>query len=718
MITKFENVTMKSFENYTCENELKKINVLFGKNGSGKSALSMWIRDQQGEGLKIFNTDYVNTNIKITEEEEINGVKLTVGAQKIENESLIKILKDANHNIENNTTKKKNGVNQYKTDLYNIIDLILNNTRSVFKGIDIRQKSRAKENPIEAIKLWKGDLIENLELPSDISAEKLESEKKIIINNLENLKSPYTEMTLDLYQDLNESLKKQTPKPKESYSNDVLTWIRKGIDIHEFESDNVSSKEKCKFCGNNFDVESVYAEITQKINAEYSLEIKKLDNFKKIFKSSILSEKVLELLGTEEIETINFIQDVENIIQEKEKDTMRSYEISIEDWNNIISTNNRINELFTDYEERLIEIEKHLAKLEKIAKHQVATAIINNSSIPEYIERINKFESLIREEENILKSNKQVIDDWSIQDSDYTPFKELANKELKYLGLDFKLEVLLSGKGYRLKHTNSDIVLKVKDLSEGERRLLGFIHFYYDLFDNINEDTEIVRNSINTIVIDDPITSFDADNRFLLIEWINNFLKKIINEDIQVFIFTHSSFDFHSFAYGIHEKSNWRIFKNNEGKSQIKNITKHELKNYSDYYKTVFLELAQYALLSKSELEHIENYYVFGNKMRFVLESHARSNYNIENVTSSSISDLYNYYCVRDENKSNFKSAVDLINSLSHGRSYYEEHMSKMSALVLQKKIKSILKVFFEKDPHHVKSMTDDKITTKNTKVW
>ncbi|PNZ23715.1 GTP-binding protein, partial [Staphylococcus succinus subsp. succinus] len=44
MLNKLENVSYKSFDNYTSNDNLTKVNIFFGRNGSGKSSLSEWLR--------------------------------------------------------------------------------------------------------------------------------------------------------------------------------------------------------------------------------------------------------------------------------------------------------------------------------------------------------------------------------------------------------------------------------------------------------------------------------------------------------------------------------------------------------------------------------------------------------------------------------------------------------------------------------------------------
>ena len=82
-------------------------------------------------------------------------------------------------------------------------------------------------------------------------------------------------------------------------------------------------------------------------------------------------------------------------------------------------------------------------------------------------------------------------------------------------------------------------------------RLLAFMHFYYSLFLSLSDNDYNFRPDLKTIIIDDPITSLDADNRYVLTNAINIVIAKLYdgNKDIQLFIFTHSSMDFHDFSY-------------------------------------------------------------------------------------------------------------------------------------------------------------------------
>lgn len=77
MIKDISNITNKSFDHFSSDDEFGLINIIFGVNGSGKSALTQWLKNNVPEKNRLFDTNYVRNNILA--QNEIMGVKLTVG---------------------------------------------------------------------------------------------------------------------------------------------------------------------------------------------------------------------------------------------------------------------------------------------------------------------------------------------------------------------------------------------------------------------------------------------------------------------------------------------------------------------------------------------------------------------------------------------------------------------------------------------------------------
>src|SRR5699024_9777835 len=131
----------------------------------------------------------------------------------------------------------------------------------------------------------------------------------------------------------------------------------------------------------------------------------------------------------------------------------------------------------------------------------------------------------------------------------------------------------------------------------------------------------------------------------------------------------------------------WNIFKNEDGRSQIKLVNSTESKNYSDYYKSVMLELINYAKTSRKKLIGKRNFLSYGNKGRFILESHARTHYNIENTTTNNFSNIKRCYEIPDEYDGKAKLMLDIFNSLSHGVSISDDFLQKISPIEVQKSV-------------------------------
>lgn len=72
---------------------------------------------------------------------------------------------------------------------------------------------------------------------------------------------------------------------------------------------------------------------------------------------------------------------------------------------------------------------------------------------------------------------------------------------------------------YYLYHDLENISLNIKDISEGEKNLIAFLFFYFELFED--EKQETIKSNIKTLIIDDPINSFDEANRFYVLELVD-----------------------------------------------------------------------------------------------------------------------------------------------------------------------------------------------------
>lgn len=703
MIGKLTAVTKKSFDNYSSDDTLKDVNVFFGTNGSGKSALSQWLLADNPENTAIFDTDYVHKNILMTD--EISGVKLSVGEKKVTQEQNIERIIEANKKMQErlNTLTKTQVKNRNK--LYVRLNDYLQEARKRFDlNKNINQKFNAKTDPINAVKQWE------LEIKDDViqseSSEQLQLQELQIKGKLDSLKID-TQITKQRLEKFVRSMKQEFLVPDQHVTKNVIGWLEEGLNIHTYPYE----KTICEFCGNEFVFENVQKNITDRINTEHSIVIKALIKINDEFE--MLSHQ-LKKLPQDVIENTDIIKSIEIIqkqIRNKQNNTMNSIvvdEAIVENIEKMIDTvEYEKKKLFKD----LDDIQKQKTLIEVVAKSWIGKQLSEDENVSSLIEDIKKQELPIREHMEVISANEKWVSDEQQKTLDLMPFLKFVNLQLHKMGMTFELEIMDTHEHYLIvkKDEINKYPLKSKDLSEGERRLLGFLHFYLGLFETIHDT---FKSTITRIIIDDAITSLDNDNKFYFTDLINTLIKSL-HGNIQMFIFTHSSSDFHNFGYGCGTEKvvYFKIEKNDSGNSLIRKISARDKMNYSDYYQEAFRSAFAFALTSNKNLPTF-NYRSFGNKARYVFESHARSHYKIEYATVGSIKELKKCYEISEEDLPEFTRMLNVINALSHGMTFMDEE--HISARELRLNIRVMFKVLYAKDAFHVNQMHDGLVTHTN----
>lgn len=88
MLESIQNLSVKSWVNYCGpDGHFSRVNLLFGQNGQGKSALAAGIRSEvihsvdSAEAVRFFDRDYVQREMSLVETDGIKGVKVDFGKQ-------------------------------------------------------------------------------------------------------------------------------------------------------------------------------------------------------------------------------------------------------------------------------------------------------------------------------------------------------------------------------------------------------------------------------------------------------------------------------------------------------------------------------------------------------------------------------------------------------------------------------------------------------------
>lgn len=171
----------------------------------------------------------------------------------------------------------------------------------------------------------------------------------------------------------------------------------------------------------------------------------------------------------------------------------------------------------------------------------------------------------VREESDYqkrIKENQDLINKLNDQHSNTDKAMESINTLLRNSGFKgFQLQKKPHAQyAYQLVRLNADgdyVVVKGKEMSEGERHFLAFLYFYH-LVVGTQNDTGRQNNKI--VVIDDPVSSMDSSSLFAVASLVRNLIEITYNNfrlDVehkenfikQIFILTHNPYFFKEVSY-------------------------------------------------------------------------------------------------------------------------------------------------------------------------
>lgn len=705
MYRNLNSINKKSFKNESV-NDLSQINCFFGINGSGKTALANYLLTLNEDRTICFDTNFVEKNIsfKDSNSDFIQGIKLKVGHQ-VEVENQIATLKNKIALSSNEQVDLDAKIKEAKAALYNILTLQLEQAKKEFKTQRIHQKSNAREDPVKAFDYWVKGIDETISIKFENISE---IDQKINVLNQQQyvLKSLLNLIQQTDFKALKSMLDQIIIKPDSDLSQTIIDWLKVGSKLHGLNDQNTDT-DICLFCQNKFNRKQVEKRVSSLINSQYSNFIEKIkgknDQIQKII-NYIHQQKLSENIFINTSEVLNNIM---LLINSKMKKTDKR--VSIPD--DLINTFNKdfqqIKNQKNNIHNELNETQKIKNRAEDYAKNWIGLSLSQNEKCNEIKNKIKSLEEKLNSIDNNIKANKQKITNLNTKQSDLSSFKNICNRKFAAIGLRLKLEVDVNENGYVIKESSNN-PLHLSDLSEGEKRILAFLEFFYQM----REDKDKISPNINTIIIDDPITSLDAENSYEIIEMINSLIKKVQKTKCQLFVFTNSSRAFHSIGFSNKDQvKRWNIEKDTNGESHVREIKKEEFLNQSDYYKDLFLEIGKLAFENKNELEAKNNAIFYCNKARLLFESHAYSNYHISTATSSSknFSKLIEDYDIPNEKEEDFRTDLDILNSNSHGKSNIDISIlnNQMDDYRIQLAIRDIIGILYCKDKKHVFSMLD-----------
>ena len=700
MIEKITNYNNKSFKNYTNPDNLKfkQKNIIFGYNGAGKSTLSDAIKKEflkdsskKENNLRLFNRDYIEKLLVIENDvttDKIKGVIANFGTKDIEIEKEIKKIENEIFS-EEELSKIKKEIQTLQETTRQEIDLIHDRK----KGKAKIQKKDGTKNSSEVIELYERDygkaknFVTNDDELVRISGDNTIENKINFINKLKELNFSGLNIKED---ELTEAFENILKKDIEIPSYEIIKWLQEGVHIHK-------DGDKCKFCGGELKYQSIKERIKQySENKKHKAEElfrnlqEQLENSKKEIDEIYLNKQIYSLsLENNDIEKIfdnirNIRKEIENFLvslQNLNKDIIPVFKKLN---TSVLVVQQNVQEIIDIKKKKLKELYEQQNKLDTLVKGAIYLEIKKNPLISSNIKKIDEKQKNLDLKIEFNKKKRNKIIDLKKTKSPTGDFANFVTQVLQDMNINLKIELDTNNNDYIIKSTNENINLKIKDISEGEKNLLVILFFYYELFDDNKQQN--IKNEIELIVIDDPISSLDDSNKFYILEIMRIILKL---SDQQVFILTHSWNDFCNISYGKEKDEQKNILievKKKNGESYLE-----KLNNNIKPYKYLFKEIYEFSKKSIGDYNNCEIFH-YPNVMRRIFEEWYAFKTGVHfNLTESMIDRLANDFQISDFNdKIELGKLLKVCNILSH---FINESLNPQEIHQASKYLMKIIKI-------------------------
>jgi len=702
----------------------KKINFVYGLNGTGKTTISKYIQNQNdpafsdcsiyglnSEKILVYNQKFIDDNFYLSPTQK------GIFSLKSENKEAKEKIDNATEEIKKLNAQIKN--DELKTGLQFDLQKKQNHIRDLQdtaeeKTWEIKTKysggDRILEFCLEGKKGSKKDLfdhISKIQKPINKPEKIIDDLKKEAETTQGANAKTYDEALIekvgfDFWKiEKKEIFKEIIIGNENSQVAELITklnnsdWVKKGKEfINEPEDEN----ETCPFCQQKTVSKDLYKEIESYFNETYQQKISELeqldrDYFREYRNIEDLENKLLQIDFIKNKETefklifknfIDKLNDNWTEINKKIKSpnvtiTLKSSILeqkALNDFLNAIIEEIRIhNEKVKNKQQTKNQIIKDFWKIMRWEYDQtIENYFIQKSKLQTEKSNIESEQSQVKtkiqnEEKIIKESQKEMV---NIQDA-----IDNINSELILFGLDGLSIVPTGEKTYKLKRPNEDSA-KFETLSEGEKTVISFLYFL-ELCKGKEDNDEVVTEKI--VVIDDPISSLSHMYVFNVAQLIR---KNFFNDEYkQVFILTHNLYFFHELLHK-QKNSNCKLFRLCRSKfSQLSEMNRKDIQNEYQSYWQILKDYDQgkatEVILANAMRNILERFFGFIEKNDFneltkKLEQDEKNNFFIRYINKESHSDTINISDAKEIDPQIFKEAFKKI----FENSGYIKHYNKM----------------------------------------
>lgn len=652
-------IVMKNVASYKAETVLetdKKVNLIYGLNGTGKSTLSSYLHDMTGEPYRecrveglgntdkvlVYNQKFIADNFYETE--EIQGIftlsKKNKEVKKIVDEAKIKLktLIENQSMIEKEREELGDKYQKQLLDFYKEVWKI----KTEYTGGD-----RVLEYCLEGLKGKQETLFNYLvgiSLDEDInySVDELKKEAQELKGDLKK------EILIKKISFMVEEMEKSSLLEKIIVGNknsSVATlieklgnsaWVSEGLEyVHD--EDEIAP---CPFCQQDTISKELLSQIKGYFDESYQNDIRSIEillsNYQKRIEKGIT--QIEELRNNRFIEEYTKETEIclskivkvttENISLLKEKIKTPSLVVSISSLNECEKEINAIIEKANDkikiYNEKIDNVQESLkiikSKFWKVMKKQYFSVFtlyetVKNTYMKDKEEYKKKFEQIVKD----VNLQQAIIAEKQKETVNIDEAVENIKQGLVDIGItDFTIEKYSEENAlYRLKREDGRGNV-FKTLSEGEKMVISFLYF----MELCKGETTIESSTTGKIVvIDDPISSLSHIYVFNIGRLIHNeFLRTKKYE--QIFVLTHSLYFFYELTNTNHKEREEtqkliRLCKNADGSSFV-SMKYEEIQNdYQAYWQIVKDRAQAPALIANCMRNIIEYFFNFVEKLDF-----------------------------------------------------------------------------------------------------
>jgi len=719
MITKIIMSEVASYKKPTSLETDKKVNLIYGLNGTGKSTLSDYLYDRTSPCFKNCSVEGINNEEILVynqrfirdyfyEPDNLKGI-FTLSKENKEAEEAIR---KAEQEIERLETEKKDKsalIEKHKSDLAQEKQRAENKTweiKTTFSGGD-----RVLEFCLTGLMGRKGALFSHLlgiNKPADKPTKTIDQLKKEVEAIQGSSAQKYDLLpTLNVTTkpiETNQLFKKAIIGNENSaVANLIKTlgnsdWVKKGL---EFIPNEIKEKgEPCPFCQEKTITKKLIEDIRNYFDKTYENDITELKILLSQYESNInslptkdtyeLNPFIIEKKAEFENLYNAIIQNLNrNKAQITEKLKTPSQSVSLTDSTNLIIALNQfikeVNKLITEHNKKIDNKDASLAEIKNqfwnIMRwdydQTLSSYQTNKNNIEKKIKDLNKE---IKKCDEDITAQRFIVTEQQKKTVNIDEAIANINNGLLELGIDgFKIE----------KH--SDVLYKIvrtekckntfQTLSEGEKMIISFLYFR-ELCKG--KQNALSHSNKKIIVIDDPISSLSHIYIFNVGQLIKNDFFNSANCE-QIFLLTHSLYFFYEMTDTNHErrKKNQKLFRMNKNchGSQISEMKYEEIQNdYHSYWFIVKDDKQPPALIANCMRNIIEYFFNFIEKKDlnnvFQKPELQATKYQAfcRYINRESHSLGQNIFDYKEFNYTDFKEAFGLV----FAESGYKEHYEKM----------------------------------------